>query len=252
MFFERNDIKVNIISVLSLGWEKCDKYASKRPFNALSYRIEGNATFSHKSTKTYAKGGDVVFVPKDYDYHLCAENEKLIVVHFDMENAPEKEIDLITPMDLQYLNDKFLTLYDLWSKKQFGYEYECTSIFYKILSRLYKQKMQNKIDFKSNVINDAKEYIHDHFNEQNLTVAKLSAFFGMSDTYFRKIFVSAFGTTPLKYIINLRVSYAVELLKSGYFSVEEVAEKSGFDNQKYFSKVIKKQTGKSPTAFKIK
>lgn len=252
MFFECNNLKINILSVLSLSWQESDAYAAGRPFNALSYRIKGNADFMHSGKTIHVNSGDIIFVPQNYDYHLFAHDEKLIVIHFEIENQSEFDIDLITPVDSSYFQKKIYTLYDLWSKKQLGYEYECMSILYKILAKLYIQKGEHRIDIISDVMNDTIEYIHDHFTEQQLNIAELSASAGMSDTYFRKLFVSSFGITPLKYINDLRVSYAIELLRSGYFSVAEVAEKSGFDNQKYFSTVIKKKTGKSPTSFKFK
>ncbi len=250
MFFEKNNLRINILSVLSLSWEYSNAYAAGRTYNALSYRIQGNASFTHSDKTIHVKSGDVIFVPKNYDYHLFAKNERLIVVHFEIENQAEKDIDVITPMDSSYYQKNFYALYDIWTKKQFGYEYECASVMYKILSKLYKQKCENRIIAVSDVMNDAIEYIHDHFNEASLNVAKLAALSGMSDTYFRKLFVSLLGITPLKYINDLRVSYAMELLNSGYFSVSEIAEKCGFENQKYFSAVIKKQTGFPPSFFK--
>lgn len=252
MFFDRGDLKINILSVLSLSWRETNAYAAGRPFDALSYRNRGNADFTYSDKTLHVQSGDVIFVPRDLDYHLAAQDEELTVVHFEIENAAEYDIDLITPVDSLYFKKKFDTLYELWSKKQLGYEYECVSVLYRILAKLYRQKCETKIDVISDVMNDAVEYIHDRFRDRKLNIAELSAAFGMSDTYFRRLFVSSFGTTPLKYINSLRVSYALELLRSGYFSVEEVAEKSGFDNQKYLSTVIKKQTGKTPTSFRIK
>lgn len=254
MFFDCDSLKINILSVLSLSWEKSDAYAAGRPYNALSYRICGNADFTHDNKTVHAKSGDVIFVPEGYGYHLSAQNEKLFVVHFEIENQADAaaDIDLITPTDSVYFQSKFRTLYDLWSKKQIGYKYECTSILYKILAKLYTQKYENKIIAVSDFMNDAIEYIHDHFTEREISISGLAAAAGMSDTYFRKLFVSSFGVTPLKYINDLRLSYAIELLHSGYFTVSEIAEKCGFENQKYFSTVVKKQTGKSPLHFKLK
>ena len=144
MFFERDFLKVNILSVLSLGWKECDAHAAGRSYNALSYRICGNADFTHGDKTLHVKSGDVIFVPKGYDYHLSARDEKLIVVHFEIENQKDADIDFIAPIDRSYFHSKFCTLYNLWSKKQIGYRYECTSILYKILSKLYKQKYEKK------------------------------------------------------------------------------------------------------------
>ena len=73
---------------------------------------------------------------------------------------------------------------------------------------------------------------------------------GMSSTYFRKQFSSVFHTTPLKYINQLRLTYAEELLQSDYYTIEEIAEKCGFNNINYFSLFIKKQTGYPPSVYR--
>ena len=85
------------------------------------------------------------------------------------------------------------------------------------------------------------DYIHEHFSDADISVEKLAHMCKMSGTYFRKIFYSAFSTTPLKHINELRKKYALELLKSGYYTVGEAAEKCGFSNTYYFSSFIKKR-----------
>ena len=66
----------------------------------------------------------------------------------------------------------------------------------------------------------------------------------MSDTYFRRLFVAEFGTTPLKYINNLRMTQISELLQANYSSIEDISEQCGFNNVNYFSLFVKKETGK--------
>ena len=99
---------------------------------------------------------------------------------------------------------------------------------------------------KQDKLSEAVEYIHEHFIDKELSVHYLSKLCGMSDTYFRKLFLSHFGVSPHTFINNLKLQYAVELLKSEYYTVSEVADKCGFENIYYFSSFIKKQTGKSP------
>ena len=65
----------------------------------------------------------------------------------------------------------------------------------------------------------------------------------------KKIFEKEFGISPLKYINNLRLHYALELLKSGYYSVASVSLMAGFNDPNYFSSFIKKMTGYSPSYF---
>jgi AraC-like DNA-binding protein len=65
--------------------------------------------------------------------------------------------------------------------------------------------------------------------------------------YLRKIFKYFYGTSPINYINNLKLTYAQELLSSGLYTVTEVAFSSGFQDVCHFSRVFKKATGKTPT-----
>ena len=82
-----------------------------------------------------------------------------------------------------------------------------------------------------------------------MTIDILADLCGISNTYFRKIFEKEFGISPLKYINNLRLHHALELLKSGYYSVASVSLMAGFNDPNYFSSFIKKMTGYSPSYF---
>lgn len=105
------------------------------------------------------------------------------------------------------------------------------------------------IDAENSKLHEAIEYIHDNFTNPTLTVDYLAHMCGMSDTYFRRLFVKNFQVTPLKYINVLRSNYAKELLSSGYYTVSQVSDKCGFNNVQYFSLFIKKETGLSPSRF---
>ncbi len=56
--------------------------------------------------------------------------------------------------------------------------------------------------------------------------------------------------SPVKYITQLRVEKAKELLITNRYKVSEIAEMCGFENVYYFSNVFKKQVGVSPKTYK--
>ena len=91
-----------------------------------------------------------------------------------------------------------------------------------------------------------------NFNDHALCVSALARRCGMSDTYFRRLFVARFGVTPLKHINDLRLARAMELLQADYHTVEEIAYMCGFNNISYFSTFFKKETGFSPMAYREK
>ena len=71
----------------------------------------------------------------------------------------------------------------------------------------------------------------------------------LTEDYFRKLFFQETGKTPLQYLTQKRISYAKQLLclqaHSG-ISIQEIAWRSGFADNYYFSRVFKKVTGVSP------
>lgn len=95
----------------------------------------------------------------------------------------------------------------------------------------------------------AVEYIHTHFTDTQLSVGALARCTGVSETYFRQLFAARFGETPVQYIQRLRLQYALELLRSGYYTVAQAADKSGFSSPYYFSAFVRRHTGRPPTAF---
>jgi transcriptional regulator GlxA family with amidase domain len=55
--------------------------------------------------------------------------------------------------------------------------------------------------------------------------------------------------SPIKYRNMLRLNKALEILKSGEYSVIETAMIVGFDDPAYFSRIFKDQFGNSPSYF---
>jgi len=91
-----------------------------------------------------------------------------------------------------------------------------------------------------------KEFI-DLFFIKNISVADVAKESGMSEYHFYRMFKSAFGKSPLQYIIGKRLIRGNDLLKRHQMSVTDVAESTGFSNVQAFSKSFKKYFGSSPS-----
>lgn len=244
-FLPENISNFNLISVLNLNWNGFNKDAYGRDYHALSYRTKGDSVFTAKNIEYKVSSGDLVFVPSNLNYNLNAKKESLICIHFTADNLPSNEILALSPSDKKSFETLFNAMYNCWSEKKPGYIAETTSYFYKILAKI--QLQQSELPYTENkAIRSALEYIHENFTDYSLSVSKVSEKVFLSESHFRKLFREICGTSPLEYINELRITYALELLGSGYYKICEVAEKCGFSDSKYFSTVIKKKTGLSP------
>ncbi|MNV65136.1 HTH-type transcriptional regulator YesS [compost metagenome] len=74
----------------------------------------------------------------------------------------------------------------------------------------------------------------------------------MNPSYFSVLFKKEEGISLTDYIVNVRINKAMEYLIDPQFKVYEVATKTGFNDEKYFSKVFKKNVGITPKEYKEK
>lgn len=93
------------------------------------------------------------------------------------------------------------------------------------------------------------KYLNEHFAEQ-INHQMLSELFGLVPSYISKIFTKFKGTSPAKFIIQLRIEKAKELLLDPRWLNKEIAEIVGYDDPSYFSRIFKRETGLYPSEFR--
>ncbi len=84
----------------------------------------------------------------------------------------------------------------------------------------------------------------------NFTVSECAEFCNMSRAHFTRVFRKTVGTTPIQFILKIRIDRAKELLDFTDKSIADIAESSGFQDQNYFARIFKKTTGVSPTQYR--
>lgn len=251
MFFKTKNLTSELLSVIELEWEKINAKAEFRPFHCISFRLAGDSTFfTDVQSPLKVKKEEIVFVPAKYDFSKQGEHGKIIAIHFFSNNDLPTEILRFKPLNPLFFKAKFTELLNVWQKKHPYYEYEAKLIFYQIVLEMEHEWGMARPFVSNSKLSEALNYIHEHFNDKKISIDFLAKMCGMSDTYFRNLFVSEFGITPLRYINNLRMTQIREILQSSNYSIEEVAEQCSFNTINYFSTFVKKETGLSPSAYR--
>ena len=106
-----------------------------------------------------------------------------------------------------------------------------------------KKKQDNK------PIRLAKQYINENYSRE-INLERVSALVGFNPAYFSALFKKETGENFMEYVIKVRVQNAKTLLIQTDFEIFEIAEKVGYMDLKYFSKLFKKRTGLSPSEFR--
>lgn len=79
---------------------------------------------------------------------------------------------------------------------------------------------------------------------------EVATYVNMSRSYFSRCFKNLIGESFGDFLRTLRFAYAIELLEQSELPIYVIAEKSGFQDDKYFSRVFRERTGKLPTEYR--
>lgn len=80
-------------------------------------------------------------------------------------------------------------------------------------------------------------------------VEELADQLNVTKNHLIRMFTTAVGTSPGKYLMQLRIEYAKLMLRGGEASLEAVAAASGFSGASYFGKVFRRATGVTPREY---
>ena len=187
------------------------------------------------------------YFPARLDYNRTATVDELIVIHFDTTNYHTKNIEFFEARNPERISSLFRKIANCWNKKDIGYRYKCSAILYEIFAECYVQEYKPKT--QNIKIGRSIDHILKNYKNSDLTIKEIADKSFVSEVYFRKLFKEEYGISPQKYIINLRIQNAVGLISTGYYSLKEVANMSGYNDYKYFSVEFKKITGVSPSNY---
>ena len=96
----------------------------------------------------------------------------------------------------------------------------------------------------------AKQIIDSNFTNPELNADRVAGLLGLHRVSVSRAFSSCYGFSISEYLISCRLKKALELLKDPRNPVSEAAAASGFSDPDYFSKVIRRKTGKTPKDFR--
>lgn len=105
-------------------------------------------------------------------------------------------------------------------------------------------------DGGSSLIDRVLVYIKENYCKQELSLNLLSQQFYVSNVYLCVKFKEKVGKTFVRYLTELRIQKASQMLRENDLKINTIAENVGFDNGSYFTKIFKREVGMTPAEYR--
>lgn len=251
------------LAVYNTGYQKCTAGYAWGPALRDHYLVHvvsgGRGTFTCAG-HTYALGeGDLFLVVPGQVAQYAADSGdpwEYCWVGFNGTEARRllnlagltREKPVLRPRDPDPLKEHLLRLYHAGGSTPAA-DAEMVGILYLFLAELIRQ---NETPAPAA---GPKEYLAQavRFVQRNyagdIGVEAIAAYAGVSRSQLYRAFEEGFGLSPHEFLQRYRMSEACSLLRSGQYTVAEVAGSVGFADPLYFSRVFKKLKGVAPTEY---
>ena len=177
-------------------------------------------------------GSDVKNILRKYGF---PDNERIFPVGTSMEY--ERVFKRII-IELQRCQDNYEEMLTLLLR-------HLLIIFQRELSR--EQVLKN--EYLDHEMDTAVTYFNENYN-RDINIEEYATSKGMSVSWFIRSFKKFTDSTPMQFIVALRVNNAQVLLETTNYSINEISKIVGYDNQLYFSRLFHKLKGFSPREYR--
>ncbi len=248
-------------------------------FDELTVVHEGEGVHFTEDQEFLVRAGDVYIIKgnqrhgyKDLD-NLCLRNvcfdprqalvqtahvKKLPGFHvlFSLEpkyrsaHAFESRLRL-DPGELAHLMTLIVAMEQELEERAAGYEYTVTALFMQAVSHVCRCYAHASHPSSRSLMRMASviSHLEKHYAEP-VELLELQKIARLSSSALLKRFKEATGVSPIEYLIRVRVSRAIELLRDNDTSITEAAYEAGFSDSNYFARQFRRIMGMSPSEYR--
>ena len=163
-------------------------------------------------------------------------------------DCPELEDVIYLKSVFQY--EKLLTeiIFEYENKLNY-YNEKISGMFLGVLTDIIRKNTLTSVSTGENSINDILGIIRKNY-EKKLTNTHIGNMLGYHPNSINRLMTTHTGYSLHDYLINYRISTAINLLNTTNLSITEISERVGFGSVTHFSACFKQKTGHSPSAYR--
>lgn len=228
----------------------------------LSYLTRGKGEYRLNGRHFTLQAGDVYYIPQSAHYfQKVDENDPysyFFVAFYGTECKDILEHAGFTPENPvisagnygEFMETKFREIVKCCKINTFASLVRANILLYEVLLHFIELREENNVkrEGKSRLIEEAQEFMRTNYSE--ITTADVSRHIFVNPTYFSSLFKKICGITPHRYLINVRIGAAMNLLLNTNLSAYKIAERVGFADYPNFYKRFKDKVGSSPAKYR--
>ena len=251
-YLNANHIITNIVLAVFVPAGSGNAIHKNRQSHGLALNCDGTKKYLFENGKVLiVKENDIIYLPKNSNYEVISiKPGGIYCINFQCLEEKTFSPFICHLSNPQEILNAYQSAEKAWRRIKDSREYKALSQLYKILYELKNlQHCSYLPKSRQSLIQPAIEYIHKKYTDELISAEKLSEMCGISYDYLRKLFEKFYGVSPIKYINQLKLNRAKELLNSGLYSVSDSAFQSGFSDLSHFCRFFKEHVGVSPSEY---
>ena len=228
-------------------------FATKsRRCHGLTVILSGTMVYSYGGTEIKAGKGDIIMQQNGDSYQLRAADGPVEFIVISYLCQPNELVDLLTDDGKVFSGGHGARYADAFERAEEVYRNPglwkqplLRGMVQQIVCMILREQATQAEQEPTNTASAARHYMDENACSA-ITVEDVAKAVGCSASHLRQVFKKNYGLPPVKYLNEVRVRRAKEMLASGLFTQEEISDACGFRNVYYFGRVFKEITGVSP------
>ncbi|MHC1747146.1 MAG: AraC family transcriptional regulator [Cellulosilyticaceae bacterium] len=184
-------------------------------------------------------------------------NTPLIKEH--IRDNPVFEENYILPHILKVKDQEltefiFRNIYQSYLKQQPQWQMRCKILFLELLENIINETFSTENPISPNkqyIVGQLKNFIANNYYRK-IQVQEICAVTGLNVDYTSRVFKQVTGMKITEYLNKYRISKAKTLMIEKDLKIEEIAYMVGFNNENYFSSIVRKFEGQTPGVLRSK
>lgn len=242
-------------------WDNKRHGQNPRDYAFFQYTLSGAGKIRFQEKEHRLEAGSGFFCMKDHPYRYWFD--KGVADHWEflwigvtgqsglsLISGIQREFGRVVALPLKGISINALRdILEKTRRKEWRNQMQASVALYQFLLQIMEDLRNRGTQDSQERLDQALSHIREQFAGP-LDISILSPRFGYTREHFTRLFRKKTGLTPGKYIRDLRIGRAGELLRSTRLSLDVIAVESGFRSANYLCRLFRRSTGMTPKEYR--